>query len=74
MTHQTLLNLAGLIINMAGSYLMFSNSSKVQSGIYIYTDTELTELRKKDKRKNNLIRLGMLLLFVGFTFQFIALL
>lgn len=71
---QNIFNLTGLIIGMIGSYLMYANSPKVESGIYIYTEAELVEMQQEDKRKNKLIRLGMLLLFLAFLFQGFALL
>ena len=74
MTVQNIFNLIGLFIGMVGSYLMYANSSKVQSGTYIYTNAELIEMQRKDRRKNTLIRRGMLMIFVAFLLQCIALL
>lgn len=73
MTIQNLLNLIGLIINMTGALIMFYNAPKVQSQTFLYTDKELQEIEKNDKRKNQLSRYGMLILFIGFIVQSVAL-
>lgn len=73
MTAQNILNLAGLVIGMAGAYLMFHFSPKVSSQVVMYTREEAVEFRKKDLYKNKMIRFGMLLLFVAFAFQLAAL-
>jgi len=73
MTTQNIFNLSGLVINMAGAYLMYRNAPPVNSQTYLYQAKELQEMAKRDKHKNTMSRYGMLLLFVGFLFQFIAL-
>lgn len=74
MTTQNILNLIGLIINMAGAYMMYHYTSKIDSRLFMYTDEEYIKLHKKDLHKNKMVRLGMLLLFIGFIFQFAILL
>jgi len=74
MTAQNILNVSGLVIGMAGSYIMFHFSSKVSSQVVLYQREEAEQLRKKDDFKNKMIRFGMLLLFIGFTIQLAALL
>lgn len=73
MNTQNILNLIGLVINMAGAYLMFHFTPKVESRLFIYTEEEHNQKHKKDVYKNQMIRLGMLLLFLGFLFQFATL-
>ncbi len=73
MTLQNILNVTGLVIGMAGSYLMYHFSSKVDSGTWLYQREELEELKKKDAYKNKMVRFGMLLLAIGFIFQLAAL-
>lgn len=64
-----IINIAGLIISMFGTFLMFYYSPKVESRFFLYRDQEYAAMHKKDNRKNKLIRFGMFLLFVGFLFQ-----
>ena len=72
MNLQNIFNLTGLVINMAGAYLMYRNAPPVNSQTFLYRDEEMKEKIKKDKHKNKMSRNGMLLLFVGFLFQFTA--
>ncbi len=72
MNLQNIFNLSGLVINMAGAYLMYRNAPPVNSKTFLYQDKELQELAKRDKRKNKMSRNGMLLLFVGFLLQLVA--
>lgn len=74
MTVQNIFNLAGLIINIVGAYTMYHYTPKVTSQLVMYLESEEVQLRKKDLHKNKMIRSGMLLLFIGFLFQFAALL
>jgi hypothetical protein len=62
-------NALGLFIDICGAYLMFSNTPKVTSQTYVYNQSEMTELRRRDQVKNKRIRLGMILLAIGFTLQ-----
>lgn len=70
---QNIFNAIGLCINIAGAYLMYHNTPKVTSQVYLYSRDELEKNRKRDARKNGMIRFGMQLLFIGFIFQLIAL-
>jgi hypothetical protein len=72
MNWSTLLNLSGLVVNMAGAFIMYYYSSKVSSSIFIYTDAEMKRHKEKDLFKNRMIRFGMLLLFIGFLVQALA--
>lgn len=72
MTTQNIFNLAGLIINMAGAYLMYRNAPPVNSQTHLYQLKELQEMAKRDKQKNKMSRNGMLLLFIGFLLQLVA--
>jgi len=69
---QNIFNLAGLIINMVGAYLMYRNAPPVNSQTFLYRDEEMQQIIKRDKFKNKMSRYGMLMLFVGFLFQLIA--
>ena len=70
MSTQNILTLTGLVINMIGAYLMYRNAPPVNSQTFLYLDKEMQEIIKKDKYKNKMSRYGMLLLFIGFVFQF----
>ena len=74
MTTQNVLNLIGLTLGMAGAYLMYNFTPKISSGTFLYQEAELREKEKKDANKNKMVRNGMLLLFIGFIFQTVALL
>jgi hypothetical protein len=67
------LNVLSACLNMSGALLMFFNTPKVDSQLYIYNKAEMAEIHKRDERMNKLTRFGMLLLFVGFLLQLGAL-
>ncbi len=67
------LNIFGLIFNISGAFLMFYFTPKVSFTTYLYDRSEHPKLKHSASRKNNLIRLGVFLLFAGFVLQFIAL-
>jgi hypothetical protein len=73
MTTQNIFNLIGLVTGMSGAYLMYHFTPKISSGTFLYQEAELREKEKKDAYKNKMVRNGMLLLFIGFIFQLIAL-
>ncbi len=73
MTAQNILNIAGLLTGMSGAYIMFYFSPKVDSGTWLYLAAEAEKIKRRDRRKNKMIRNGMLLLFAGFLLQLIAL-
>jgi hypothetical protein len=72
MNLQNVFNLTGLVINMVGAYLMYRNAPPVNSQTHLYRASELQQMAKKDNQKNKMSRYGMLILFIGFLFQFIA--
>ena len=74
MSTQNIFNLVGLIVNMIGAYMMYHYTPKVSSQLVMFTREEAAAFRKKDLYRNKMIRFGMLLLFIGFVFQFAALL
>jgi hypothetical protein len=51
---------------------MFYFSPVVNSQTYLYLNSELTAIRKRDERKNKMVKRGMFLLFIGFILQAIA--
>jgi hypothetical protein len=65
----TILNLCGLVINMIGAYLMYHYTPRVNSQVYLYQQEEAEQMWRKDQFKQRMIRLGMLLLFIGFILQ-----
>jgi len=72
MTAQNILNIAGLLTGMSGAYIMFYFSPKVDSGTWLYLESEADKIKKRDRQRNKMIRNGMLLLFAGFLLQLIA--
>ena len=66
-------NVLGLLLNISGAGLMFWGSPKISSQVFLYNKSEKEGLQKIDKANNQKIRWGMILLFLGFVFQFIAL-
>lgn len=67
-----IINLVALFIGIIGSYMMFYFIPKIDTQLYIYQKQELEQLRKKDARKNKMIRCGMFLLLIAFVLQAIA--
>jgi fumarate reductase subunit C len=74
MTIQNILNLIGLVAGMTGAYLMYHFTPKANSRTIIYTRAEQDIIVKRDAYKNKMVRKGMLLLFIGFLLQVVALL
>jgi hypothetical protein len=74
MNKQNIFNLVGLLLNMIGAFMMYYYTPKVSSQLALYLRTEAEAFRKKDLRRNKMIRIGMLLLGIGFLCQSAALL
>jgi hypothetical protein len=72
MNLQNIFNLTGLVINMVGAYLMYRNAPPVNSKTFIYQNSELQEMAKRDNKKNKMSRNGMMMLFIGFVLQLVA--
>ena len=71
--NSNILNTIGLVIDIIGALLMYFNTQPVNYQTYIYRREELKgSLYKKAKKKNQKIKLGAFLLFVGFFIQIIA--
>ena len=68
-----LLNIIGLITNTLGAFLMFYYTPKVDSNTYLYNEDEQPEINGNDGSRNKWIRNGMIMLFIGFIIQLIAL-
>ena len=73
MVAATILNSIGLSINVLGGLMMFWGTPRVTSDVWIYTDAEQKALFKKDKLKNQVIKLGFVLLSLGTVTQLVAL-
>lgn len=74
MTVQNIFNAAGMVLGMAGAYLMYHFTPKADSRTFMYRDEEeVMQVMKKDRFNNKMVRYGMLLLFVAFLFQFASL-
>lgn len=68
-TGADILNLLALFISIAGSFLMFYFSPETNSIKYLYRKEELERIRKRDARKNKMVKRGMFLILVGFVLQ-----
>ncbi len=68
-----ILNIAGLVISMAGAMLVYLNTPKVNFQIYLYNESERPEKERKAKAMNRRTKQGMLFIFFGFLLQLIAL-
>lgn len=66
------LNLIALVISIIGSYRMYYFSPETKSEVYIYLDSEMEEIYKRDAYKNRMVRNGMFFLLIGFVLQAIA--
>lgn len=67
-----IINIVALLINIAGTFLMFYFSPVINSQTYLYNRSELPDIRERDARKNKMVKRGMLLLLIGFVLQAIA--
>jgi hypothetical protein len=70
MSAATLVNSAGLIIDIIGALMIFLNSPKLEAMSWIgeYSEKEF----KETNRKNKFARWGMIVISVGFTLQLIS--
>ena len=64
-----LISVIGLLIDISGACLMFFNTPKIDSHIYLFSRSEEKEIVKKANQKQERMRLGMILLIIGFVFQ-----
>lgn len=67
------LNIIGLVINMAGAFMVYYHTPKIGFRTILYNKKEAKEREEATKITNQRISHGMLILFIGFFFQFIAL-
>lgn len=68
-----ILNIIGLLLGMIGSFLMFINTPKISFRTIVYQKAERPIIEAKEKLMNQKLRAGMILLFIGFLLQLIAL-
>jgi len=68
----TVLNVTGMTINMIGGFLMFYYTPPVKSQMMLFQKSEYEEMHRRDVFQNTMVRLGMLLLFLGFLLQLIV--
>jgi len=72
MTISLTINSIGLLLDIAGALLMYYNAQPINYSTYVYRDEELKVLALKAKKKNKRIKLGAILLFIGFMLQLFA--
>lgn len=68
-TGADILNLLALLISITGSFLMYYYTPVVNSQTYIYMREEMAAIKKRDARKNKMVRRGMFLILIGFVLQ-----
>jgi uncharacterized protein YjeT (DUF2065 family) len=66
------LNIAGLVLSLIGTVIVFYCSPKANSITLIHTDEETNRRAKKDNLKNKFSRFGLLLIVIGVAFQFVT--
>jgi hypothetical protein len=62
----------GLIIDITGAMLMFFGAEKVSYTVIIHPNEEYKRLAKEAACKNRMVKLGAVLLFIGFALQLAA--
>jgi hypothetical protein len=67
-----IINITGLAFGFIGAFLVFINTPKIKSLTILHQREEIERLAKKDKFRNNMGKLGMFLIFLGFGFQLLA--
>jgi len=72
MSFSQVLNISGLALSLIGTVIVFIYSPKISSVLLIHTVEETNRRAKKDKLKNNLSRLGLLLIVIGVVLQFVT--
>ncbi len=65
----TTLNLIGLSFDIAGALLVFFCTPKVDFNTYLYNKKDQDKIVRKARFKNRMMRLGIFLLVIGFSFQ-----
>ncbi len=53
MTAQNIFNVAGLLTGMTGAYIMFYFSPKVDSGTWVYLESEADKIKKETGTKTS---------------------
>ena len=64
------LNAGGLILSIIGAYLMFRNSPQNEGQLFLYLEADRPKRERIAAKRNSTMRTGMLLIFIGFVFQF----
>lgn len=59
----------GLCLDIFGALIMFYNTPKVNSRLYVYTQKENETFRKRDIKKNRNLKRGIFLIIIGFCLQ-----
>jgi hypothetical protein len=67
-----IVNSIGLLLDVVGALLMFFNSQPVNFVVRFNDRAQNVQLMKIAKRKNQRIKLGAFLLFLGFILQLIS--
>ena len=66
------INSIGLLLDIVGALLMFFNAQPVNYDVLFNDRERLKVLRSIARKKNRRIKLGALLLFIGFMLQLVS--
>jgi hypothetical protein len=65
--------MTGIVFNAAGLLILYKTGKPAKSIMYMYSEAEMEELRKKDKRNLKWHKTGYLLIFIGIFIQILYL-
>jgi hypothetical protein len=67
-----LLNIFGLLLNLIGAVIMFYSSPLHSKRISFHEEDELKSILKKETKDRKQMKLGLLLICLGFTVQLVV--
>ena len=62
----------GLVIDIIGAMLMFFGAEKVLYTVIVHKNEKYQSLAKKATRKNRMVKIGAVLLLIGFILQLVG--
>lgn len=68
----TVINCAGLVVDITGAALVFFNSPPVSYTTYLFNKEEGQQMQKKANKRNTNAKYGFVLLALGFILQLIG--
>lgn len=58
-----------IVLGLLGTVMIFKFSPQVNSQVYLYQESEMTEIKNKDKKKRTLASIGLYLVVFSFLLQ-----